>query len=67
MKLRLRETEGRAGTLTVRCPRPIGAAERVKFSGETVQSLGLAEGSESSFTVEFGRNDYFEVLIQWKK
>ena len=67
VKLRLRETEGRAGTLTVRCPRPIGAAERVKFSGETVQSLGLAEGSESSFTVEFGRNDYFEVLIQWKK
>jgi len=25
------------------------------------------EGSDSSFTVEFGRNDYFEVLIRWKK
>lgn len=67
VKVRLRETEGRTGALTVRCPRTIATVERVKFSGESVQALGLVEGSDSSFTVEFGRNDYFEVLIRWKK
>jgi len=67
VKVRLRETEGRAGALTVRCPRSIAAAERVRFSGETVQSLGLVEGSDSSFIVEFCRHDYFEVIIRWKK
>ena len=67
VKLRMRETEGREGTLTVRCPRSIAKVERIKFSGESVQALGLVEGSDSSFTVEFGRNDYFEVLIRWKK
>jgi alpha-mannosidase len=67
VKLRLRETEGRDGVLTVRCPRAIGAVERVKFSGESIRSLALAEDSDSSFIIEFGRNDYFEVLIRWKK
>ena len=67
VKLRLRETEGRAGSVTVRCPRPIVTVERIKFSGELVQSLGLAEGSDSSFVSEFGRHDYFEILIRWKK
>ena len=67
VKLRMRETEGRNGALTVRCPRSIATAERIKFSGESVQSLGLEEGNDSIFTVEFGRNDYFEVLIRWKK
>lgn len=67
VKLRLRETEGRDGALTVRCPRGIGTVERVKFSGESIQSVALAKGSDSSFIIEFGRNDYFEVLIRWKK
>ena len=67
VKIRLRETEGRAGALTVRCPRSIAAAERVKFSGESVQSLELVEGNDSSLIVEFGRHDYFELIIRWKK
>jgi alpha-mannosidase len=66
VQIRLRETEGRSGKLNIRCPRPIASGEQVNFVGETVRSLAVAEDDAAKLIVEFGRFDYFQILIRWK-
>ena len=66
IRLRLRETEGRAGTLNISCPRPIATGEQVNFVGKSIGSLDLAEDDPNRLTVEFRRFDYFQISIRWK-
>ncbi len=67
VQVRLRETEGRAGKLCIRCPSPIASGELVNFTGEQVQSLAVAEDDPTRITLDFGRFDYFQISIRWKK
>ena len=66
VQIRLRETEGRSGTLTVRCPRAIATGEQVNFNGDFYRSLDVAEDDDTKLSVEFGRFDYFQISIHWK-
>ena len=66
VQIRLRETEGRAGKLGIRCPRPIASGEQVNFSNELVRTLDVDEGDPTKLVVEFGRFDYFQILVRWK-
>ena len=67
VQLRLRETEGRAGTLSIRCPQPIASGERVNFGGDFLQSLKVAQDDDTKLELEFGRFDYLQISIHWKK
>lgn len=67
VQLRLRETEGRAGTLSIRCPQPIASGERVNFGGDFLQSLKVASDDDTKLELDFGRFDYLQISIHWKK
>ena len=58
VELRIRETEGRSGTVNIRCPQPIAVAERVNFAGDLLQSLTVAEDDDTKLAIDFGRFDY---------
>ena len=64
--IRLRETEGRAGKLAVRCPRIVASGEQVNFGGDFLQSLEVAADDPSKLELEFGRFDFFQISIRWK-
>lgn len=66
IQIRLRETEGRSGKLSIRCPRPIASGDQVNFVGKVLQSLLVAEDDPAKLILEFGRFDYFQILIRWK-
>lgn len=66
VQIRLRETEGRAGKLGIRCPREIASGEQVNLGGDFLQSLEVAKDDSSKLEVEFGRFDYFQISIHWK-
>ena len=65
--VRLRETEGRAGKLAIRCPRNVASGEQVNFGGDFLQSLGVAADDPSKLELEFGRFDFFQISIRWKQ
>lgn len=67
VELRLRETEGRSGTLNIRCPQAIATGERVNFAGDFLQSLSVSEDDETKLELDFGRFDYLQISIHWKK
>ena len=67
VQIRLRETEGRAGTLGIRCPRSIATGERVNFAGDFLQSLKVAEDDDTKLELDFGRFDYLQISIHWKR
>ena len=67
VELRIRETEGRSGTVNIRCPQPIAVAERVNFAGDLLQSLTVAEDDDTKLAIDFGRFDYLQISIHWKK
>lgn len=67
VQIRMRETEGRSGSLAIRCPLKIASADQVKLGGEFIQSVDhLADDDPSRLRVEFGRFEYFQLLIRWK-
>ena len=67
VELRLRETEGRSGTLNIRCPQVIATGERVNFAGDFLESLSVSEDDETKLELDFGRFDYLQISIHWKK
>ena len=66
IQIRLRETEGRPGKLSIRCPRPVASADMVNLAGEFIRTLEVADDDPSKFFVEFGRSDFFQVTVRWK-
>ncbi len=67
VRIRLRETEGRKGKLTIRCPQPIANAERINFSQDFLQAIHIVPEQANKIDVEFGSFDYFQIAIYWKK
>ncbi|MFK7766736.1 MAG: hypothetical protein AB8B55_05905 [Mariniblastus sp.] len=64
VQIRLRETEGRKGKLTISCPRDVSGGERVNFAGDFLQSIEVA--SNDKIELEFDRFEFFQISIQWK-
>ncbi len=62
IRLRLKETEGRAGNGKIECARPITKARRVRLDGESKSELNIAEGA-----VDFGfaANEYLQIELLW--
>lgn len=65
--IRLRETEGRKGTLGIHCPRMIATGERVNFAGDFVESLEVAKSDPSKLEIAFDRFEFFQISIHWKR
>ena len=67
VELRIRETEGRPGRLNIRCPHAIATGEQVNFAGDFLQSLNVSDDDETKLELDFGRFDYLQISIHWKK
>ena len=65
VQIRLRETEGRAGKLNIRCCRKIESASRVNFSGEFLRAEEV-DASKDFLPVEFVAWDYFQIELNWE-
>ncbi len=65
--IRLRETEGRKGSLGIYCPRQIASGERINFAGDFVESLDVAKTDSSKLEIEFDRFEFFQISIHWKR
>ncbi len=63
VQIRCRETEGRAGQLTIRCLLPIVSAARVNLAGVFLRALDLESTLPNQATVEFSGNECFQVSI----
>ena len=64
--IRMRETEGRSGKLTLRCPRPIESAERITFSGKPLEPIGVSSTPSHQVVTEFHAFDHFQISLHWK-
>lgn len=62
VRVRLKETEGRAGNGRLECARPFRQAHRVKLDGEAKSELNVNQGN-----VEFGfaANEYMQFDLLW--
>ncbi len=62
VRVRLKETEGRAGSGKIECARLIAQARRIRLDGETKSELGLVDGG-----AEFGfsAHEYFQLELLW--
>jgi alpha-mannosidase len=67
VQIRLRETEGRKGSLGIHCPRVVASGERVNFAGDFVRSLDVAKTDASKLEIEFDRFEFFQISIHWKR
>jgi alpha-mannosidase len=65
VQIRLRETEGRAGKLNLRCCRNIESAQRVNFSGDFLRAQEV-DDSKDKLPIEFVGWDYFQIKINWE-
>lgn len=65
VQIRLRETEGRAGNLNLRCCRNIQSAERVNFSGDFLRAEKV-DDSKDKLPIEFAGWDYFQIKLNWE-
>lgn len=61
IKLRLQESEGRPGELTIRCPFKIGTAVRIKLSDEEICEL---QHDQDSVQCNFLAYQYFQIEIR---
>ena len=66
VSIRLRETEGRSGQLTVSCPNPARSAERTSLAGDFISSLDVDQEDRSKVQVDFGRFEFLQIKIHWK-
>jgi alpha-mannosidase len=62
-RVRLLETEGRAGRALLRSFRPIGVARQVDFLGQTLVELPLDEGG---VRLDFAGHEWVEVEARWQ-
>jgi alpha-mannosidase len=67
VQIRLRETEGRQGSLGIYCPREIASGERVTFAGDFKESLRVAKTDASKLEIEFDRFEFLQISIHWKR
>ncbi len=65
VQIRMRETVGRAGKLTLRCPVPIAKAERTSLSGEFIQTVPIDESKAEYAIIDFEAWEYFQIAIRW--
>ena len=63
--VRLRETEGRAGKLTINCCRKLKSAEKVNFSGDFLRGQEL-DKAKSKLSIQFVAWDYFQIKLNWE-
>jgi len=64
VRLRLQETEGRAGRLHISTPLTLEKAERQNLLGHTVAALKI-DDDRHRVGIEFSRHDFFEVELQF--
>jgi alpha-mannosidase len=65
VQIRMRETLGRPGRLTLRCPHPIATAERRSLAGESLQTVPVDESNAEHAIVDFAAWEYFQIAIRW--
>ncbi len=63
--VRLRETEGRAGKLTIACCRKLKTAEKVNFSGDFLRTQELDTAADK-LSVQFVAWDYLQIKLNWE-
>ena len=64
--IRLRETEGRSGKLTLSCPQQIESAMRTNFNGDFLQSIEVSPEESAKVEIDFSRFEYFQIKLHWK-
>lgn len=62
VRVRVKETEGRAGKAKIESARPLVRAARIRLDGESKSELNIADGA-----AEFGfaANEYLQVELYW--
>ncbi len=65
VQLRMKETEGRAGKLTITMSQPIRAASRVSLVGDFLRKLDRDDAQPNAASVEFSGNEFFQVFIEF--
>ena len=65
VSMRLQETEGRAGELKIRCPRPVSNAARNNFDGGFVRAIDVDAKEKDIIPIEFHSNELFQISIYW--
>lgn len=66
VQLRLRETEGRGGSLKISCPMEIQSAERTNLQGDFLEALAVDEADSRTLELDFSRFEFLQIKIHWK-
>ncbi len=64
LQIRLKETEGRGGKMTIRCPRNLESAARTNFDGESIRPLEI-DDAKDRVAVDFAGFEYFQISLIW--
>ena len=67
VRLRIKETEGRNGELSIRCPHEIDSGQKETLANDFLQSYEVSNDEPTKLKLEFGRYDFFQLSIHWKK
>ena len=66
IRIRLQETEGRSGKLTICCPLAVMSAARVDFNGNYLRAIETIGEEADRVEIEFINREYFEIALTWK-
>jgi alpha-mannosidase len=65
VQIRVKETEGRSGQLTIRCPRSIAHAAEQNFLGEIQRKIPIDDAFMDQITFDFAGNKLIQIQIDW--